>query len=114
MLGIYIATGKGVFEMARAVKGFYPHHSDSFGSQIKYFAVPVIAIFTKFDTLMTQIYDINQDDDVNRQNAEEQVEKKRCTSMPFHHAQVQRRRTGILSVFSVFFFFRIKSNKLNA
>jgi hypothetical protein len=25
---------------------------------------------------MTQIYDIDQDDDVNRQNAEEQVEKK--------------------------------------
>ena len=25
---------------------------------------------------MTQIYDINQDDDVNRRNAEEQVEKK--------------------------------------
>ena len=25
---------------------------------------------------MTQIYDIDKDDDVNRQNAEEQVEKK--------------------------------------
>jgi hypothetical protein len=25
---------------------------------------------------MTQIYDIDEDDDVNRQNAEEQVEKK--------------------------------------
>ena len=40
------------------------------------FTVPVIAIFTKFDDLMTQIYDIYQDDDVNRRNAEEQVEKK--------------------------------------
>ena len=38
--------------------------------------MPVIAIFTKFDDLMTQIYDIDQDDEVNRQNAEEQVEKK--------------------------------------
>ena len=33
-------------------------------------------IFTKFDDLMTQIYDIDQDEDVNRQNAEEEVEKK--------------------------------------
>ena len=38
--------------------------------------MPVIAIFTKFDDLMTQIYDMDLDDDVNRQNAEEQVEKK--------------------------------------
>ena len=37
--------------------------------------MPVIAIFTKFDDLMTQIYNIDLDDDVNRQNAEEQVEK---------------------------------------
>ena len=36
----------------------------------------MIAIFTKFDDLMTQIYDTDKDDDVNRQNAEEQVEKK--------------------------------------
>jgi hypothetical protein len=36
----------------------------------------VIAIFTKFDDLMTQIYDIYQDDDDNRRNAEEQVEKR--------------------------------------
>ena len=36
--------------------------------------VPVIAIFTKFDDLMTQIYDIDQDDDVNRRIAEDQVE----------------------------------------
>jgi hypothetical protein len=40
------------------------------------FAVPVIAIFTKFDDLMTQIYNIDHDDDVNRQNAQEQVKKK--------------------------------------
>ena len=38
--------------------------------------MPVIAIFTKFDDLMTQIYDMDQDDDANRRNAEEQVEKK--------------------------------------
>jgi hypothetical protein len=38
--------------------------------------VPVIAIFTKFDDLMTQIYNTDQDDDVNRKNAEEQVEIK--------------------------------------
>jgi hypothetical protein len=43
---------------------------------VEHFTVPVIAIFTKFDDLMTQIYDINQDDDVNRQNAEEQVEQR--------------------------------------
>ena len=39
-------------------------------------SVPVVAIFTKFDDLMTQIYDIDQDDNVNRQIAEEEVEKK--------------------------------------
>ena len=38
--------------------------------------VPVIAIFTKFDDLITQIYNIDLDEDVNRQNAEEEVEKK--------------------------------------
>ena len=38
--------------------------------------MPVIAIFTKFDDLMTQIYDICHDDDVNRQNAEKIVEDK--------------------------------------
>ena len=38
--------------------------------------VPVIAIFTKFDDLMTQIYDIDEDVDVNCQNVEDQVEKK--------------------------------------
>ena len=48
----------------------------NFQFPIYHFTVPVIAIFTKFDDLMTQIYDIGLDDDVNRQNAEEQVEKK--------------------------------------
>jgi len=38
--------------------------------------VPVIAIFTKFDDLMTQIFNIYQSEDVNRQNAKELVEKK--------------------------------------
>ena len=50
--------------------------ASSLKSQINIFSVPVIAIFTKFDDLMTQIYDINEDDDVNRRNAEERVEKK--------------------------------------
>ena len=45
-------------------------------SNLTPFTVPVIAIFTKFDDLMTQIYNIDLDDDVNRQNAEEQVEEK--------------------------------------
>ena len=62
------------FETARAGKGFLI--ASSFKSQIKYFTVPVIAIFTKFDDLMTQIYDLDVDDDINRQNAEEQVELK--------------------------------------
>ena len=38
--------------------------------------MPVIAIFTKFDDLMNQIYEMYQDDDVNRQNAEKYVEEK--------------------------------------
>ena len=38
--------------------------------------MPVIAIFTKFDDLMNQIYDIDEDDNVNRQNALEEVEEK--------------------------------------
>ena len=37
--------------------------------------MPIIAIFTKFDDLMSQIYDIDEDDEVNRQNALEQVER---------------------------------------
>ena len=43
--------------------------------QINIFSVPVIAIFTKFDDLMTQNYNIDEDDDVNRRKAEELVEK---------------------------------------
>ena len=43
---------------------------------ISHFPVPIITIFTKFDDLMTQIYDIDKEDDVNRQYVEEQVEKK--------------------------------------
>ena len=39
------------------------------------FPVPVIAIFTKFDDLITQIYDIEKDDE-NCRNAEEEVEIK--------------------------------------
>ena len=61
------------FETARAGKGFY---HPSFKPWINSLTVPVIAIFTKFDDLMTQIYDMDQDEDVNRQNAEEQVEMK--------------------------------------
>ena len=61
------------FQTARARKGFY---HPSFKFQIKTFSVPVIAIFTKFDDLMTQIYDIDEDDNVNRQNALEEVEEK--------------------------------------
>jgi hypothetical protein len=61
------------FEKARAGKGFY---HPSFKFQNNTFSVPVIAIFTKFDDLMNQIYDIDVDDDINRQNAEEEVERK--------------------------------------
>ena len=64
------------FESARAGKGFYPSHFTNFQVPDEHFTVPVIAIFTKFDDLMTQIYDIDQDDEVNRQFAEEQVQKK--------------------------------------
>ena len=63
------------FETARAGKGFYLSIFQAFCLDY-HFPVPVIAIFTKFDDLITQIYDIYQDDDVNRRNAEEQVEKK--------------------------------------
>ena len=49
-------------------------------------------IFTKFDDLMTQIYDIDQDDEVNHQSAEEEVEKKfrkpLYMGMPSHHVQM--------------------------
>ena len=67
---------KAFFESARAGKGFYPSHLTNFQVPDEHFTVPVIAIFTKFDDLMTQIYDIDQDDEVNRQIAEEQVEKR--------------------------------------
>ena len=63
------------FEKARAGKGSITP-SFKFQFSILHFTVPVIAIFTKFDDLMTQIYDMDKDDDVNRQNAEEQVEKR--------------------------------------
>jgi hypothetical protein len=61
------------FETARAGKGFLSPHCSS--SKLTHFTVPVIAIFTKFDDLITQVYDIDKDEDVNRQTAEEQVEK---------------------------------------
>ena len=48
----------------------------SFKSQINICTVPVIAIFTKFDDLVNQIYDMDLDDDANRKVAEEEVEKK--------------------------------------
>ena len=38
--------------------------------------MPIIVIFTKFDDLLNQIYDPNEDDDFNRQHAKEQAEKK--------------------------------------
>jgi hypothetical protein len=63
------------FETARLGKGFY-NPIVQFPVYLKHLTIPVIAIFTKFDDLITQIYDIDQDDDVNRQHAEEQVEIK--------------------------------------
>ena len=62
------------FETARTGKGFF--YPPILQVPNEHFTVPVIAIFTKFDDLMTQIYDMDKDDDINRQNAEEQVEKK--------------------------------------
>ena len=53
--------------------------TSSFKFQINTFAVPVIAIFTMFDDLINQITDIDnidQDDAVDRQNAEKIVEEK--------------------------------------
>ena len=61
------------FETARAGKGILSLHLSS--AKSTHFTVPVIAIFTKFDDLITQVYDMDQDEDVNRQIAEEQVEK---------------------------------------
>ena len=48
----------------------------SFKFQINDLPVPVVAIFTKFDDLMNQTYDMYQDDKVNRQTAEKYVEEK--------------------------------------
>jgi hypothetical protein len=51
----------------------------SFKFQINISTVPVIAIFTMFDDLLNQIFDmddIDQDDAVDRQNAEKIVEEK--------------------------------------
>ena len=63
------------FETARAGKGFLsPPHIFQV-NKLTFLTVPVIAIFTKFDDLITQVYDIDHDEDVNRKNAEEQVEK---------------------------------------
>ena len=53
--------------------------------------MPIIAIFTKFDDLMSQIYDIDEDDEVNRQNALEQVERnfrKPLYELAFHRVQM--------------------------
>ena len=69
-------TGNEVFWDSEGRKRFSLTPSFKFQFSISHFTVPVIAIFTKFDDLMTQIYDIYQDDDVNRQNAKDQVEKK--------------------------------------
>ena len=71
-----IATGNSLLWVGEGRKRFSFAHLLNFKVADQPFIVPVIAIFTKFDDLMTQIYDIDQDDEVNRQNAEEQVEKK--------------------------------------
>ena len=51
-----------------------PPHLPSF--KLTFFTVPVIAIFTKFDDLLIQIYDISEDDNVNRQNALKNVDER--------------------------------------
>jgi hypothetical protein len=38
--------------------------------------VPVVAIFTKFDDLITQVYDAERDEQQNRQVAETELKKK--------------------------------------
>jgi GTPase Era involved in 16S rRNA processing len=54
--------------------------------------VPVIAIFTKFDDLINQIYDMDVDEEVNRKNAEDVVDERfrkplgKCANPP--HADV--------------------------
>jgi hypothetical protein len=63
------------FETARAGKGFY-YPIFLLSPRSTFLTVPVIAIFTKFDDLMTQMYDMYRDDEVNRQNAEKYVEEK--------------------------------------
>ena len=75
MLGLY-CDWKRPFLRRRGQEKVSVTPSFKFQFLIKHFIVPVIAIFTKFDDLMTQIYDLDKDDDVNRQYAEEQVEKK--------------------------------------
>ena len=56
------------FLYGKGRKRFLSSTFQTFKSQVDNFTVPVIA--------MTQIYGINLDDDVNRRNAKEQVEKK--------------------------------------
>jgi hypothetical protein len=41
-----------------------------------FLTVPVVAIFTKFDDLITQLYDEELDDQGNREVAENELEKK--------------------------------------
>ena len=71
-----ITTRNGFLWDGEGRKRFLSSTFQTFKSQVDNFTVPIITIFTKFDDLMTQIYGINLDDDVNRRNAKEQVEKK--------------------------------------
>lgn len=41
----------------------------------KSFTVPVIAVFTKFDDFIVQVYDTNLDYQTNRKNAEKSLEE---------------------------------------
>ena len=41
-----------------------------------YFSVPVVAVFTKFDDLITQVYNEELDEQENREVAENELEKK--------------------------------------
>jgi hypothetical protein len=91
-LGLYLPLEKAFFETARVGKGFY---HPNFQVPNQHFTVPVIAIFTKFNDLMTQIYNIDQDDDVNRQIAENIVEilwkrssENQCTGISFDPVQM--------------------------
>ena len=76
MLGLYCHWKRPSLRKREQEKVLSITPSFKFQFSILHFTVPVIAIFTKFDDLMTQIYDMDKDDDVNRQNAEEQVERK--------------------------------------